>query len=116
MTTESMNSSLADAADYTNITDVNITTIATPPVDGPRCRWPAPTPDWPVAFEEWQWGWQVHIYTFPTLYLFLIIYIIVWFVSGCLFNGSSSGEGLFSHNFIAFSHHNLFQGLCGIAY
>ncbi|XP_071790172.1 uncharacterized protein [Asterias amurensis] len=96
----SVNGSLSEAETYTSITDVNITTASPPmgpPMDGPRCRWPAPTPDWPVAFAEWQWGWYVHIYTFPTLYLFLTIYIIVWFVSGCL-NGESRSEGGYRGN------------------
>ncbi|XP_022085892.1 proline-rich transmembrane protein 3-like [Acanthaster planci] len=80
---DSVNFSITtEAAECSNQTKVSATTAASPAA-GPRCRWPAPTPNWTAAFEEWQWAWPAHIYLFPTLYLCLSIYIIVWFVTGC---------------------------------
>ncbi|XP_038060782.1 uncharacterized protein LOC119731653 [Patiria miniata] len=93
---DSVNCSLGSTVDCFNFTHENAT-AAPPPETGPRCRWPAPTPNWTAAFEEWQWAWHAHIYLFPTLYLGLSIYIIVWFVTGCSKN-ATTGNGGFRGN------------------
>ncbi|XP_063962332.1 uncharacterized protein LOC129271623 isoform X2 [Lytechinus pictus] len=40
----------------------------------PRCRWPAPHPDWTVAFAVWGNSWLAHIIIFVIAYAILAIY------------------------------------------
>lgn len=40
----------------------------------PRCRWPAPHPDWDVAFATWGSTWMAHIIIFVVAYAILAIY------------------------------------------
>lgn len=43
-------------------------------------EWPEPAPYWENAFQEWRWGWDLHVYGFATLFLAMGVYAGYFFV------------------------------------